>query len=179
VLGELKHGELKPCGLPRACYSSQAVCETGDGPWDVAWSALAAGSCSQPVHHHSPRAGTAVGSSPCSVALGQRPAELALLLSPQKRKSSLLALPGLSGTGEGAMLEDKPTEKRGTCREIISSGTPASVQNCWRNANPLLANVTCNRGFRPTHYGLLQQAICTKGDCHSTSCAVSHFRSFH
>lgn len=32
VLGELKHGELKPCGFPQAHYSSQAACGTGDRP---------------------------------------------------------------------------------------------------------------------------------------------------
>lgn len=74
--------------------------------------------------------------------------------SPWKGKSSLQALPGLSRAGEEAMLEDKLTEKRRTYREIISSGSPASVQNSWTNASPLLAKVTCNRGLCPTCYGL-------------------------
>lgn len=170
MLGELKHGELKPRGLPQACYSSQAACETGDRLWDIARSALAEGSCLQrgklcswPVHC-SPRGGSAAGPALLSVALDWRLAELALLLSPSKGKSSLQALPGLSSAGEDEMLEDKPMEKRGTYREIISSGTPASVQNSWTNASPLLANVTYDRGLCPTRYGL-QQAVCTKGDC--------------
>lgn len=85
MLGELKHGELKPHGFPPTCYSSQAVCETGDRPWDGARSALAEGSClqigrlcSQPGHR-SPRWESTAGLALLSAALGQRPAELCTL----------------------------------------------------------------------------------------------------
>lgn len=88
MLGELKHGELKPRGFPQACYSSQAACETGDRPWDTARPALAKGSCRQtgelcrrPVHR-SPGGGSAARPAPLSAALGRRPAEFALRLSP-------------------------------------------------------------------------------------------------
>lgn len=90
MLGELKHGELKPRGFPQACYSSQAACETGDRPWDIARSALTEGFClqkgklcSQPMHR-SPRGASAVGSDLLLAAFGWRPAELALRLPPRR-----------------------------------------------------------------------------------------------
>lgn len=110
-----------------------------------------------------PQGGGAQRGQTCSLRLlagGQLNLHCICLLD--KGKSSLLALPGLSGAGEDANLEDKPKEKRGTYRETISPGIPAPVQNSCTNASQLLA--ACNRRLFPACYGL-QQAICIKGHC--------------
>lgn len=141
MLGELKHGELKPRGFPPACYSSQAACETGDRPRDGARSALAEGSClqrwrlcSQPGHR-SPGWGSAAGLALLSAALGQQQLNLHSICFLCKGKSSLTALPGLSGVGEDAMLEHKPMEKRGAYRGTVSPGTPTLIPNGCTNAS--------------------------------------------
>lgn len=151
VLGELKHGRLKPRGFPRACYPSQAACETADRPWALAASArcrLLPGAW-QDLWHRSPRAGSAVG----SVLLPGLPAaaqmELRLHLSPGVISPSSLAPPGPSGVGEGAVSE---RQAQGDERSLQSPKLPAPARNC-PNSSPLLARGLCAAGHLP------------KGDC--------------
>lgn len=84
-----------------------------------------------------PQEGGAQPGQPHSLRLsagGQQNLHSVYLLG--KGKFSSLELPGLSGAGEDSMLEGKPKEKRGTCRETISPpGTPAPVQNSCTNAS--------------------------------------------